>query len=142
MHWHVAGRGICHLWLPCLYCLLLVSTDCRYFHTGKYEPNDAGAKISTTVKSKELCFESCIDVNLCSGLTWDRDTTSCVIYNTQVPWDVASLKDSANTNREGYQFKGCSASSATTVATTTVAVTTTTVAATTTTAGRKIKWVS
>ena len=20
LHWHVAGRGICHLWLPCSYC--------------------------------------------------------------------------------------------------------------------------
>ena len=21
-HWHVAGRGICHLWLPCFYCFM------------------------------------------------------------------------------------------------------------------------
>ena len=25
-HWHVAGRGICHLWLPCLYCFHILHT--------------------------------------------------------------------------------------------------------------------
>ena len=40
-HWHVAGRGICHLWMPCCYCycsfgrfpelsLTMTSTAMRY----------------------------------------------------------------------------------------------------------------
>ncbi|KAK2151283.1 hypothetical protein LSH36_368g01008 [Paralvinella palmiformis] len=82
-------------------------TNCRYTATGTSTPATSYRTSITPNKSRQECFDTCVDANICSGLAYDRAAQSCSLYSKSATWTQSSLVNSANANLEAYQFKGC-----------------------------------